>query len=104
MSNSVTVTVQLDGGSGSSHSFDLGDDAAAPMPPGVSGAGSDYDDYDEDAMTADAPPPAVDGLGASAASASEAPPPDFDGGDDAPDDYDEDAADDDGDSPPPPDA
>lgn len=97
MSNSVTVTVQLDGGSSASRSFDLGADGAAPAPPDAAGEGTAVEN-----ISVDAPPPAMDGISAATGS-DDLPPPDVD--DDASvSSNDTDGASDGGDSPPPPEA
>ncbi|AEI95421.1 hypothetical protein [Roseobacter litoralis] len=95
MSNSITVTVQMDGGTSASQSFAMDDGTGAPPPPM---------DMGEDANVAargDAPPPVADEHAASAsASGDDAPPPGFE---DAPDENAAQEPGDEGDSPPPPD-
>lgn len=97
MSNSVTVTVQLDGGSSASRNFDLGTEGVAPAPPDAAGEDAAYD-----AQSADAPPPAIETTGA-ALGAGDLPPPDFDDDASASEESIGDASGGD-DSPPPPDA
>ncbi|MEM9577351.1 MAG: hypothetical protein AAF999_10100 [Pseudomonadota bacterium] len=92
MSNSVTVTVQLDGGSSAIRSFDLGD-SAPPPPDGGTG--------DDGAMSADAAPPDVEGADAGSIG-DDLPPPDV--GDEDPITAQEPrASHENGDNPPPPD-
>lgn len=102
MTNSVTITIQLDGKSAASRSFDLSDDDTAPLPPALSDSNAKTSGLDT--MATDAPPPAIEtGTASTSSGAEDQPPPDFDGGSSSDGGDPTGSAADGGDTPPPPD-